>query len=59
MTFADSVWTLERFARAPDFSQRFVGTFTDDDHTIIGRWESSDDGANWNPDFSLTYARVG
>ena len=59
MTFADRVWTLERFARAPDFSQRFVGTFIDDDHTINGRWEISSDGSNWNPDFSLTYTRVG
>jgi hypothetical protein len=56
MTFADNVWTLQRFAAAPDFSQRFAGTFTDD--TISGRWESSSDGANWNPDFALTYTRV-
>ena len=59
MTFADSVWTLERYARAPDFSQRFVGTFTDDDRTIDGRWETSGDGSSWNPDFNLIYTRVG
>jgi hypothetical protein len=27
MTFADGVWTLRRVAAAPDFSQRFRGTF--------------------------------
>ena len=57
MTFADKVWTLQRIAAAPDFSQRFTGTFGDDD-TIVGRWESSRDGSNWNPDFDLTYTRV-
>jgi hypothetical protein len=36
MTFADKVWTLQRIAAAPDFSQRFTGTFGDDD-TIVGR----------------------
>ena len=57
MTFADKVWTLQRIAGAPDFSQRFTGTFGDDD-TIVGRWESSRDGSNWDPDFDLTYTRV-
>jgi hypothetical protein len=57
MTFADRVWRLQRLAAAPDFSQRFAGTFEDDD-TIVGRWESSDDGTNWSPDFALTYTRV-
>src|SRR5438067_11398801 len=27
MTFADRVWTLERRASPPDFSQRFTGAF--------------------------------
>ena len=57
MTFAGKVWTLQRKAAAPDFSQRFTGTFGDDD-TIVGRWESSSDGSNWSPDFELTYTRV-
>jgi hypothetical protein len=56
MTFVDKVWTLQRFAAAPDFSQRFAGAFDDD--TIGGRWESSSDGRNWKPDFALTYTRV-
>ncbi len=58
MTFADNVWTLERHAAAPDFSQRFTGTFDDDRNTIVGRWESSSDSSNWKPDFDLTYART-
>ena len=57
MTFADKVWTLQRIAAAPDFSQRFTGTFDDED-TIAGRWESSPDGSNWSPDFELNYTRV-
>jgi hypothetical protein len=56
MMFADRVWTLERDASAPDFSQRFTGTFTDDD-TIAGQWEASEDGTHWNVDFQLTYQR--
>jgi Protein of unknown function (DUF1579) len=56
MTFADNVWTLQRIAAAPDFSQRFTGTFDHD--TIVGQWQSSSDGMNWDPDFELTYTRV-
>ena len=41
MTFSDRVWTLQRFAAAPDFSQRFTGTFSEDANTIAGSWESS------------------
>jgi hypothetical protein len=58
MTFADSVWALQRTAAAPDFSQRFTGTFENDGNTIVGRWEISTDGSNWNPDFALTYTRL-
>ena len=25
---------------------------------ITGRWEQSDDGTQWEPDFDLTYTRV-
>jgi hypothetical protein len=61
MTFDDGVWTLLR--DAPDFSplefsQRFTGTFTDDASSIIGRWETSRDGSNWDHDFDLTYSKV-
>jgi hypothetical protein len=57
MTFADDVWTLERRAAAPDFSQRFTGTFGDDGNTIVGGWEISSDGSDWKPDFDLAYTR--
>jgi hypothetical protein len=58
MTFANGVWTLQRLATAPDFSQRFTGTFSEDGNTIVGRWESSSDGSDWKHDFDLTYTRV-
>lgn len=34
-----------RDAPAPDFSQRFTGTFSDDGKTITGRGQLSEDGA--------------
>jgi hypothetical protein len=62
MTFRDGVWTLSRekadFSPLP-FSQRFNGTFSDDGRVITARWESSEDGANWELDFELTYTKVG
>jgi Protein of unknown function (DUF1579) len=58
MTFADKVWTLQRYAAAPDFSQRFTASFDDEGDTIAGRWESSSDGSNWDPDFDLSYTRL-
>ncbi|HEY1466333.1 MAG TPA: hypothetical protein VGF11_04705 [Acidimicrobiales bacterium] len=59
MTVTNRVWTLQRFASEPDFSQRFTGTFSDDGNTIAGRWERSADGSSWEHDFDLTYTRVG
>ena len=59
MAVADGTWTLERIATAPDFSQRFVGTFSEDRGTINGRWEISHDGLTWIPDFDLVYSRIG
>ena len=47
---------LEAVAVSPDFSQRFTGTFGDDD-TIAARWKKSSDGSEWEHDFDLTYAR--
>jgi hypothetical protein len=60
MTFDGRNWTLER--HEPDFSplafhQRWLSSFEDDD-TITGRWELSDDGVNWELDFELTYRRL-
>jgi hypothetical protein len=61
MSFSDGLWKLSR--TAPDFaplsfSQRFEGTFKDNDTTIEGRWETSEDGSNWEIDFGLTYSKV-
>jgi hypothetical protein len=39
-------------------SQRFTGTFDDDNSTIVGRWETSSDGSNWNRDFDLICTRL-
>ncbi|HEX5118411.1 MAG TPA: hypothetical protein VFW65_24770 [Pseudonocardiaceae bacterium] len=61
MTFDGRIWTLER--TTPDFSplefsQRFVGTISDDRTAIKGEWRTSDDGQQWQRDFGLTYTRV-
>ena len=59
MGLTAGVWTLERFAEHPDFLQRFVGRFSPDGDSILGRWERSMDlGATWSPDFDLVYGRM-
>ena len=58
MSVDGKVWTLRRSAAPPDFSQRFTGTFDDEDNTIAGRWEISHDGSTWEHDFDLTYTRL-
>ena len=58
MTFVDGIWTLERIASAPDFSQRFVGTFSENRDAISGCWEISHDGSTWTSDFRLDYTRI-
>ena len=60
MTLEGGVWTLSRTRPdfSPlDFSQRFIGRFSDDGMRIDGRWETSGDGADWTPDFDLIYTR--
>lgn len=56
MTFSGGIWTLWR--EFPGFSQRFHGTFSDDNNVITARWEKSSDGSNWEHDFDLTYTKV-
>jgi hypothetical protein len=56
MTMTGDAWTLER--AAPDFHQRFIGTFRDGGRTIVGRWDSSSDGTAWEEDFPITYRKV-
>lgn len=55
MSLSEGVWKLWR--DAPEFSQRFTGTFDDGD-VIEGTWEHSGDGVDWEVDFDLTYTRV-
>lgn len=56
MTLSEQTWTLWR--EFPGFSQRFHGTFSDDNNTITAYWEKSSDGSNWERDFDLTYTRI-
>ena len=55
MTFGDGGWRIWR--DAPGFNQRFIGTVSADGDTIDARWEMSEDGVTWRPDFELTYTR--
>ena len=56
MSLADGVW--KQWRSAPEFSQRFTGTFSDDGNTITAQWEKSNDGVQWEHDFDLVYRRV-
>src|SRR5262249_10157592 len=56
MSFSNGVWKLWR--DFPGFSQRFVGTFSDNYNVITARWEKSDDGSSWERDFDITYTRI-
>lgn len=61
MTLSDSEWRLTRDTAdfSPlDFSQRFLGSFSEDRRTIEGRWETRTDASDWQLDFRLTYTRV-
>jgi hypothetical protein len=61
MTLEDGMWTLLRseadFSPLP-FQQRYIGAFSPDGNSIDGRWERSDDGAEWTLDFELSYIRA-
>jgi hypothetical protein len=56
MTLSGGIWTIWR--EFPGFSQRFLGTFSDDNKVITARWEKSSDGSNWEHDFNVTYTRL-
>jgi len=43
---------------APEFSQRYTLTLTDNGNTIVGKGELSKDGTNWEGDLDLTFRRV-
>ena len=51
-------WQLWNYLRG--FSQRFTGTFSDDDNAINGQAQlSTDDGSTWEHDPAITYRRIG
>ena len=53
-----ATWRYWRDAPAPDLSQRFTGTFSDDGKTITGRGQLSKDGKTWEDDLDLNYEKV-
>jgi hypothetical protein len=55
MSLIDGVWKMWR--DSPDFSQRMIGTFSDNGNTITWRGEMSHDGSTWEPDLSVIYTR--
>jgi ketosteroid isomerase-like protein len=56
MSLRDGEWRLWR--DAPEFSQRFTGTFSADGATIAGAWEMAKDGSTFEHDFDLSYTRL-
>jgi hypothetical protein len=51
-----NIWKWWR--NMPEFSQRFTGTISTDERTIVGKGEMSKNGAPWEGDLNLTYTRV-
>jgi hypothetical protein len=45
------------FRIVPGFSQKFTGTFADDDNTIVGRSQLRRDDIHWEDDLQITYRR--
>ncbi|HEX6424764.1 MAG TPA: hypothetical protein VFZ79_14880 [Acidimicrobiales bacterium] len=43
---------------APEPSQRFTATFSDDGNTITGRWEVAQDGTDYATDVDLVFRRI-
>jgi len=56
MSIGEGEWRLWR--KGQPFAQRFTGRFEDNGDTIVGRWEATRDGTNYEPDFDLIYRRV-
>jgi hypothetical protein len=53
-----TTWRYWRDAHAPDLSQRFTGTFSEDGDAITGHGKLSKDGTIWEDDLALDYQRV-
>lgn len=56
VSFQDNI--MKWWRNAPEFSQRYTFTFTDNGDTIISKGEISKDGTAWEKDLDLTYIRV-
>lgn len=55
MSLEGGVWKMWR--DSPDFSQRMIGTFSEDGNTITWHGELLRDGSAWEPDLDVTYTR--
>lgn len=49
---------LKWWRNAPNFSQRYSWTFTDNDNTIIGKGELCKDGITWERDLNQAFTRI-
>lgn len=49
---------LRLWRDAPGFSQRFTGTFSDGDDTIVGTWQLRTDDVHWEDDLQITFRRA-
>jgi len=56
MSLSSNTWKIWR--DFPGFSQRFIGTISDDGMSIRASWEKSSDGSQWEYDFDLTYTKI-
>jgi hypothetical protein len=56
VSFKDNV--LKWWRDAPEFSQRYTFTFTNNGTTITSKGEISKDGEVWEKDLDLTYTRI-
>jgi hypothetical protein len=54
--FGGGAWQLGR--DEPGFNQRFTGTFEDGGDRIVGVWEFSPDGSDWERDLEITFVRL-
>ncbi|MDX6572605.1 MAG: hypothetical protein QOC86_1761 [Gaiellales bacterium] len=55
MSIGDGEWRLWR--EGEPFAQRFTARFEDDGNTIVGRWETAQDGRDYELDFELIYRK--
>jgi hypothetical protein len=49
---------IKWWRNAPNFSQRYSWTFTENGDTIVGKGELCKDGSTWEKDLDLTYTRI-